>query len=263
MIPVISVPALADTAAVTWYTGGAAKITLDPVSIDHSAHVLLSGSTSQNMLIVTVAKKNGRSRTNPVPLAADGSFNVRYLLKDGVGTYTITLSGSAQRGSLKYQGLGYFTHTVKDALSADLLGIELNDRIIDFVTKAMGRSVGRGECWDLAQQALDVNLADWTRPTTYGRPLNPGTDVIKAGDIIQFRTVTVTEHLPGKVTKREYLGAPDHTAVIYRVLGKKSYTLAHQNVRGVRRVITSDINLSNITGGTFRIYRPVALMIQQ
>lgn len=262
MMLFISVPAQADTAAVTWYAGGNAKLNLNPVTIDNSSSILLAGSTSQKMLIVTVAKKNGQSRTNPVPLAADGSFNVRYLFKDGNGTYTITFLGAKKTDALNYQGLGFFTHTVKHTLPADLQRIELNDSIIDFVSKVMGTTVGRGECWDLAQQALDTNLADWTRPTDYGLRLNPETDMIKAGDIIQFRSVTITEHLPGGVTKRETLGLPDHTAVIYKVLGKKSYTVAHQNIRGIRRVITGDINLAKITGGTYSVYRPVALMIR-
>lgn len=260
---VITVPAQADSAAISWYTGGDAKLNLDPVVADDSSIVTLSGSTSQKTLIVTVAKKNGRSRSNPIPLATDGSFNVRYLIKDGIGTYTITLFGSKQNGALNFQGLGFFTHTVTKTLPADLHRIELNDKIIAFVNKVMGSTVGRGECWDLAQQALDTNLADWTRPTVYGLPLNPESDEIKAGDIIQFRSVTITGHLPGGVTKRETLGAPDHTAVIHKVLGKKGYTLAHQNVRGIRSVIKEDINLTNITGGTYWIYRPVALMIRQ
>ncbi len=62
---------------------------------------------------------------------------------------------------------------------------------------------------------------------------------------------------------RQTFGAPDHTAVIYKVLGKKHYTLAHQNVRGNRSVTKGDINLNKVTCGKYWIYRPVALMIQQ
>lgn len=259
----ISVSAQADTAAINWYAGGDGKLNLDPIPLDNSSSIKLSGSTPLKTLVVTVAKNNGRSQTNPVPLAADGSFHVRYLIKDGAGTYTIKLSGSRQSGSLSFEGLGFFTYTVKKALPAGLHRRELNDRIINFVDRVMGTTVGRGECWDLAQQALDLNLADWSRPTAFGLHLNPETDEIKAGDIIQFRSVTITGHLPGGVTKRETWGTPDHTAVIYKVLGKKNYILAHQNVGGIRSVITGDINLAGITGGAYRIYRPVALMIRE
>jgi hypothetical protein len=263
MTLVVSTSALADTAKISWYSGGEAKLRLDPVPIDNSPSVVLAGSTSQKTLIVTVAKHNGSTRSNPIPLAADGSFNVRYLIKDGVGTYTIALSGSRQSNSRRYQGLCFFTHAVKKKLPADLLRLELNGKIVKFANKVMGTTVGRGECWDLAQQALDQNLAEWSRPTNFGLSLNPGIDEIKAGDIIQFHNLKITTQLPGGVTRRESLGAPDHTAIIYKVLGEKRYTLAHQNVRGNRSVIIGDINLANVTSGRYRIYRPVALMIQQ
>lgn len=250
-------------ATITWYTGGEAKLNLNPVTNGKLSSIVFAGTTTEKTLIVTVAKKSGKVRSNPIPLASDGSFNVRYLIKDGIGTYTVTFHGSDQQNSLNYQGLGFFTLTVKEALPANLRRIELNDKVLAFVNKVLGTSVGRGECWDLAQQALDTNLADWTRPTTFGLPLNPETNEIKAGDIIQFRTLKITEHLPGGGTRWETLGAPDHTAVIYKILGKKRYTLAQQNIGGKRSVIKSDINLAKVTGGRYWIYRPVALMIPQ
>lgn len=256
------VQAQTNNVAISWYTGGEARLNLDPVPANQSSSIVLAGTTTGKTLIVKVAKKGGAARSNPIPLAADGSFNVRYLLKDGSGSYTVTLFGSSQKNALNYQGLGFFTHTAKESLPAGQQRLELNAKMLAFVSSVMGTSVGSGECWDLAQKALDMNLADWTRPTTFGLPLNPEKDEIKAGDIIQFRSVKTTEHLPGGVTRWETLGAPDHTAVIYKVLGKKRYTLAHQNVGGKRSVLTSDINLANITGGKYWIYRPVALMIR-
>ena len=250
-------------AAITWYTGGETRLSLDPVPADMSASMVFSGTTTGKTLIVKVAKKGGKARSNPVPLAANGSFNVRYLIKDGIGTYTVTFFGSEQKNALNYQGLGFFTHTVKEALPASLLHHELNSKVLEFVDRVMGTSVGRGECWDLAQEALDTNLADWTRPTPFGLPLDPETDQIKTGDIIQFRNVKITEHLPGGGTRWETLGAPDHTAIIYKVLGKKQYTVAHQNIGGKRSVMKSDINLAKVTGGKYWIYRPMALMIRQ
>ncbi|MBV5338377.1 MAG: hypothetical protein J0665_02290, partial [Deltaproteobacteria bacterium] len=129
MTLVVSTSALADTAAINWYTGGEAKLSLNPVSIDNSPSVVLAGSTTQKTLIVTVAKNKGTTRSNAIPLAADGSFNVRYLIKDGVGNYTIALSGSQQSNSRSYQGLGFFTHTVSKKLPDDLLRLELNGKI--------------------------------------------------------------------------------------------------------------------------------------
>lgn len=253
---------LHNNAAITWYTGGEARLKLDPVPANQEASIVLAGTTTDKTLVVKVARKGGAARSNPIPLAADGSFNVRYLMKEGSGTYTVTLFGSPYKDAMNYQGLGFFTHPVNTPLPSDLLHLELNDKVLSFVGTVLGTTVGRGECWDLAQQALDINLADWTRPTSFGRPLNPDKDEIKAGDIIQFRSVKTTEHLPDGGTRWETLGAPDHTAVIYRVLGKKRYTLAHQNIGGKRTVMTSNINLANVTGGKYRIYRPVAQMIR-
>ncbi len=260
---VVSASAQPDSAAITWYQGGEDRLSLNPVPADFGSSVVLSGNTTQKTLIVKVGKKGEITRSNPIPLAADGSFNVRYLLKEGIGTYTVTFYGSEKRAALNYQGLGFFTHTVKKLLPVDQNGIELNDKVIKFVDTVLGTSVGRGECWDLAQEALVSNLADWTRPTAFGLLLNPETSEIKAGDIIQFRSLTVSEQLPAGVTRLTTLGAPEHTAVIYEVLGKKRYILAHQNFGNMRTVMKSAINLAHITGGKYWIYRPVAQMIRQ
>lgn len=255
---------LANSSSMSWYTGGEGKLSIKPISIDSSASAVFEGVTTLKTLVVTVAKKGGRKRTNPIPLAADGSFNVRYLFKDGVGSYTISFFGSKESHSQNYQGLGFITLAVnKMPSAADLLGLELNSKVIEYVDKVMGTTVGRGECWDLVQNALDINLADWDRPVAFGQPVNSESNDIKAGDIIQFRKLRTIEHLSGGVTKRETFGSPDHTAVIYKVLGKKHYTLAHQNVSGKRIVMKGNVNLANVSGGNYWIYRPVALMIQQ
>jgi len=250
-------------AVITWYAGGETRLSLKSVSQDLLSSVVLSGQTKDKTLMVKVAKDGGKTRSNSIPLTADGSFNVRYLLKDGIGSYTVTLYGSKQKNSLNYQGLGFFSIRANETLPANMPGLELNTKVLEFVDKVMGSTVGSGECWDLAQEALDTNLADWTRPLNFGLPLNPENSVIKAGDIIQFRSLKITEHLSDNSTRFESLGSPDHTAVIYKVLGKKNYTLAHQNVGGKRSVVKSNINLANATGGQYWIYRPVALMIRQ
>ena len=263
VILVISVSAQSNTTVISWYSGGSSKLFLNPIPVDTSSSIAISGTTSQKTLIVTVAKTNGPTRSNPVPVDSHGAFNVRYLIKDGVGTYTVTFFSSEQNNAQSYQGLGFFTYTVKTTLPSNLRNLELNGKIIQYVDKVIGTTVGRGECWDLAQEALDQNLADWARPNSFGLILNNEKDDIKAGDIIQFRTLKITEHLPGGITKRETFGAPDHTAVVYRVIDKNRYSLAHQNVGGKRNVVKGDINLENVTSGKYWIYRPVALMIQQ
>ena len=252
----------AKTTTITWYTGGETKISMNPIPDDSSASVIFSGKTTQKTLIVKVVNKGGHLRSNQIPLTPDGSFNVRYLLNDGIGSYNITFFGSEQKDAKNYQGLGSLTKTVNTPLKPDLANLELNSKVIEFINNVIGTTVGRGECWDVAQKALDLTLADWNRPTSFGKPIDQDTSEVKAGDLIQFSKLTTVERLPSGVVRTEVLGSPDHTAIIYRVLGKKQYTLAHQNVRGKRSVITSDINLANMTSGKYWIYRPVALMIE-
>ena len=129
--------------------------------------MVFSGRTTQKNLLVTVAKEGGAARSNAIPLDDDGTFNVRYLLKEGAGTYTITFFGNERADDLHYQGLASLVRVVAKELPAKLQNIELNEKIVAFVDKVAGTRVGRGECWDLAQEALDANLADWSRPVAF------------------------------------------------------------------------------------------------
>lgn len=261
--PAVSAPAQNAPDRMFWYTGGKAKLHLDQVPAETSSSVVFAGRTTQKDLLVKVDKKGEGSRSSHIPLAADGSFNVRYLIKDGIGPYTISFFGSEQTGSTKFQGLGSLDIKVSEIAPADQTNLELNSKILEFVDQVMGTTVGRGECWDLAQEGLDNNLADWTRPLSFGLPLNPKTDEIKAGDIIQFRSLKIIERLPNNSIQTETFGLPDHTAVIYKVLGDRNYVLAHQNFAGKRFVVKSNVNLARATSGKFWIYRPMALMVRQ
>jgi hypothetical protein len=126
----------------------------------------------------------------------------------------------------------------------------------------MGTTVGRGECWDLAQEALDGCGADWDRPWKFGALLDPAKDEIRPGDIIQFRTVKLVEQLPDGGSRWQVIGMPDHTAVIIAVLGPLRYRLAHQNINGKRSVITTEVNLNHATAGKYSVYRPVAGIVK-
>jgi hypothetical protein len=53
------------------------------------------------------------------------------------------------------------------------------------------------------------------------------------------------------------IGAPDHTAVVYEVLGPLHYRVAHQNVNGKRYIIVEEINLNFRTSGSMWFYRPI------
>ena len=130
----------------------------------------------------------------------------------------------------------------------------LNQQIIEFVNSKMNKKVGKGECWDLANEALTLVQAKWDGNLKFGRKLDYKKECIYPGDIIQFEKVKV-KYTENKVTYQEAM--PHHTAIIYEVKGKGEYVLAHQNTAYTgRKVGTSALNLMNVTGGKITIYRP-------
>ncbi|MGC8824900.1 MAG: hypothetical protein ACP5PZ_09975 [Bacteroidales bacterium] len=136
----------------------------------------------------------------------------------------------------------------------------LNRAVLQYVESVIGKKVDRGECWDLANQALTRINATWDHHFKYGRLLNPQKDTIYPGDIIQFKDVvveTVTRHDDGSIsTMTETMG--QHTAIVYRVNAPGDYQIAHQNTSfSGRKVGVSRLVLKNIKKGKYWIYRPV------
>ena len=132
---------------------------------------------------------------------------------------------------------------------------ELNQQIIKYVSSVIGKQVDRGECWDLANQALTRVNANWDRAFVYGRKINPKRDMVYPGDIIQFKNVKV-EYREGNTTYRQEM--KQHTAIVYKVLRKGVYELAHQNTGfSGRKVGLSKFDLSTVKKGRMWFYRPV------
>ena len=132
-----------------------------------------------------------------------------------------------------------------------------NAEIIKYVTTVIGKKVDRGECWDIANQALTRINAKWNREFVYGKLLDPKKDIIYPGDIIQFKNVMLEYTMPDGSTKaRETM--QQHTAIVYRVIAKGEYELAHQNTGfSGKKVGLSTINLKTLKKGKLFIYRPV------
>lgn len=131
----------------------------------------------------------------------------------------------------------------------------LNQKIIGFVTARVGATVGRGECWDLAAEALNSLNAEWDKKYRFGREIDFRDECVYPGDIIQFEKVKV-KYREGNRQYEETMY--HHTAIIREVKGKGLYILAHQNTAfSGRKVGLSDLDLKNITKGKFKIYRPV------
>lgn len=125
----------------------------------------------------------------------------------------------------------------------------VNEKIIKFVNDNMGKKVGTGQCWDLANAALNAAGAKWNSPYGFGTKLKYKTEPVLAGDIIHFKNV--------KFKHGNFYGAyPEHTAIIYKVIKKGEYQIAEQNNNNRLYVIVSDFNLAWKTVGTIDIYRP-------
>ncbi|MBL0327946.1 MAG: CHAP domain-containing protein [Bacteroidetes bacterium] len=122
-------------------------------------------------------------------------------------------------------------------------------KILSFCDANKGKKVGKGECWDLAKEALNNAEATWTPPYAFGKELKKK-DLILAGDIIQFEKVTI-EYPDGA-----WKDLPHHTAIIYKVVEGQKLIVAEQNANGKRFVIFSEIDLSYVKKGKFTIYRP-------
>lgn len=142
-----------------------------------------------------------------------------------------------------------------------------------------GQTVGDGECWSLAHDALEkacgkhafvssglvhgaliatfkgneTSLPDIEIPSV--------SDDIRRGDILQFKSCVFKTH-----KRTTMCGSPDHTAIVLDVQPSdaadrddrlKWMEIIHQNMGGIRKVRVSDIDLSNLTEGELRVYRPV------
>ena len=132
---------------------------------------------------------------------------------------------------------------------------ELNKRIIEYVESVIGEKVDRGECWDLAYQALNRFNAEWDGKFQYGKLINPNREPVFPGDIIQFKNVKIKYQITN-TTYTEIM--KQHTAIVYKVKRKNVFTIAHQNTEfSGRKVGLSDLNLANVVKGDIKIYRPI------
>jgi len=132
-----------------------------------------------------------------------------------------------------------------------------NAEIVKYVSSVIGKKVDRGECWDLANEALTLINAKWNHEFKYGILLNPQKDSIYPGDIIQFKNVVLEYDLPdGKGKAKETM--EQHTAIIYKVISQGNFEIAHQNTGfSGRKVGISKLNLKDKKKGKIFIYRPV------
>lgn len=140
------------------------------------------------------------------------------------------------------------------ALAQDNIPL-LNQKVVEYVKSVIGTQVDRGECWDLANQALTRIHAKWDGEYKYGQPINPEKDIVFPGDIIQFENVKVF-YRDGNTIFKEFM--THHTAIIIKVFSQGKYEIAHQNTGfSGRKVGISNLDLKTIIKGKVYFYQPV------
>jgi len=138
---------------------------------------------------------------------------------------------------------------------------DLNKQVYKYVKSVIGKKVDRGECWDLANQALILVNADWDKQYIYGNSIDPMNDSVFPGDLIQFENVKI-RYTKGNTTYTELM--THHTAVVYKVLGDGVFEIAHQNTEfSKRKVGISELNLNYIINGEIYFYRPTKKLINK
>ncbi len=130
---------------------------------------------------------------------------------------------------------------------------DANQKVLRFVDQSMGKKLDRGECWDLAALAVKNAGGEMNGVYDFGRRYNRKSEPVLPGDIIQIFNVK-TKYVKSGVT---YYGEmPQHTAIIYKVLGKGKYVIAEQNGTAGRKVAKDRLYLSWVQSGKIRFYRP-------
>ncbi len=252
---------VSEQAKINYSTGGNKKFQLQPVKKNIDYKIRLKGSSKYKNLWFQISRISPKSRVIKkrdikLILNKESKFDYYYYLKDKSGKYKVTVFGNNYL-SERYTGLCNFTVLSHADPPKKLSELNINDKVLKYVDKVMGKKVGRGECWDLAQEILDYYSADWIRTLEFGVRLDPEKDKILPGDIVQMRSVKLQY---GRTT--EYFGRPKHTAIIYKVIAKGDYILAHQNVAGKRYVLKGKFNLNHMKSGTIKFFRPIAGLIK-
>jgi hypothetical protein len=133
----------------------------------------------------------------------------------------------------------------------------LNEKVAGFARSHLGKEVGDGECWTLADQALRAAGAHRPNQPPYGTYVfgkKVSSKAIMPGDVVEFQKA----YFDWKDAKggRYILDfGIRHTAIVGAVHGS-SITLLHQNYNGKRTVQQTPLDLAGLRRGTATFYRP-------
>jgi hypothetical protein len=152
-------------------------------------------------------------------------------------------------------GLGFLETYPVGAGEKDKELPPVNEKVLKYAEAQLGKQVGNGECWTLADEALAA--AEAKRPGrggygiyVFGRELKAD-EAPLPGDIVQFYQAKF-------VSKNgAWSEMYQHTAVITEVKGGKIEVL-HQNYNNVRKVGRWRFDPKELTKGKMLFFRPEA-----
>ncbi|MEO7101116.1 MAG: hypothetical protein ABI162_17305 [Luteolibacter sp.] len=121
--------------------------------------------------------------------------------------------------------------------------------VAGFCKANVGKKVGDGQCWALANEAFKASGK--SRPTkemrVWGRLVNFFKEPVQAGDVLEFQSVRFSE---GIIT------GSHHTAVVIRGGNAGKFTVAEQNFGGNKWVSFREMSLKTRVSGKVAVYRP-------
>jgi hypothetical protein len=117
-----------------------------------------------------------------------------------------------------------------------------------YCKRQLGKQVGNGECWTLADEAFKA--CNLQRPggdgRVWGRLLDLKKDKVQAGDIVEFRSAKFSNG---------FFTGPEHTAVVVKG-GRRGIVVAEQNWGGNKTVRENEIDPNSLISGKIMVYRP-------
>lgn len=170
--------------------------------------------------------------------------------------------------------------------------MSVNAQVVSFAQSRMGNRVGRrGECWDLAEEALrsagarssrDLGSVGSDTVYVWGTLIPVGS--LQAGDIVQFRNYqmtvrTTTTNSEGSSWTEQTQSRPHHTAIVAAVGSDGAIEVFEQNVGGRRVVMRNSLYFQSArqerrsggstivtqvtVSGSLWFYRPQARTVQE
>lgn len=197
----------------------------------------------------TFTDTTGRTITAEILMVEDGKITVKRV--DGK-TFSIPfekLSEEDKEYSLDWKKR-HAEEQAEYAAKAEAARLVAEGRlkVVSFCKGNMGKQVGNGECWTLADEAFKA--CGLERPAgqsrVWGRLVDYDKEPIEPGDIVEFVTAEISGY--GKT-------GPNHTAVVVKGGRRGQCTVAEQNWSGVKKVRETELNLRGLVSGEVMVYR--------